>query len=83
MKRLIPEDMLALLPWRRMDLVVDILVQRPPVGLRLSANSTHLRKVWRLAKELAMLLGGAIKVRSQGHGFGCGFIMQGPLGNRP
>lgn len=83
MKRLIPEDMLALLPWRRMDLVVDILVQRPPVGLRLNASTTHLREAGRLAKELAMLLGGAIKVRSQGHGFGCEFIMQGPLGNRP
>ena len=83
MKRLIPEDMLAILSWRRMDLGIDILIRSQPVELRLSASSAHLRKVRRLAKELAMLLGGAIKVRSQGHGFGCEFIMQGPLGNRP
>lgn len=83
MKRLVPEDMLALLPWRRMGLGIDILMQRPPVSLRLSASSALLREVRRLVKGLAMLLGGAIKVRSQGQGFGCEFIMQGPLGNRP
>lgn len=82
MKRLIPQDILAILPWRWVDLGVDILVLRQSVGLRLSASVTHLREVRRLAK-LAVLLGGTIKARSQGHGFGCGFIMQVPLGNRP
>ena len=83
MKRLIPQDILAILPWRWVVLGVDILVLRQPVGLRLSASVAHLREVRRLAKELAMLLAGTIKARSQGHGFGCEFIMQWPLENRP
>ena len=82
MNRLIPEDLLGILPRRRLDMAADNLMLHPPGGLRLNAGAAHLRKVRRMARELAVRLGGTIKTRSQGHGFGREFIMHWPPGNR-
>ena len=82
MNRLIPEDLLGILPRRRLDMAADNIMLRQPGGLRLNAGAVHLRKVRRMARELAVPLGGTLKTRSQWHGFGREFIMHWPPGNR-
>lgn len=81
MNRLILEDIMGILPWCGVDLGGDIIMLRQPVGLLLNASPAHPRRVPRLAKQLAVRLGGTLNVCSQGHGFGCELIMLWPLGN--
>jgi len=82
MNRLIPEDILGILPWRGVDLGADILVPRQPAGLLLNASAARLRVVRCLVRALVVRHGETIKARRLGHRFGCEFIMPGPLGNR-